>query len=50
MPVLVLSAWINRHETGTLDRASPVPTHKDGANGDVIEMLPLVSCVISHFE
>ena len=30
--------------------SSPMLRDSDGANGDVMEMFPLVSCVMSHFE
>ena len=50
LPILLVSARINRHGTGTVDPVILAPTHEDGAYGDVMEMLPLVSCVMSHFK
>ena len=50
----MLSAGINRHGTGTVDQAILAPTHEDsneifGASDDM-EMLPLVSFMMFHFE
>ena len=43
--------WINRHGTGTADPVISAPTHwHDVACADDIKMLPLSSCVMSHFE
>ena len=46
----MLSAGINRNGTGTVDPVISAPTHEDGSYTDLMEVLPLVSCVISHFE
>ena len=43
-------AGINRHGTGTVDPVILAPTHADDLRSDAMEMLPLVSCVMSHFE
>ena len=44
------SAGINRHGTGTVDPVTLAPTHMEGEYSDVMKMLLLVSCVMSHFE
>ena len=33
-----------------MDQAVSAPTHKDGSHGEVMEILPSLSCVMSHFE
>ena len=42
---------MNRHGTGSVDSLipGPAPAHRD-EYADVIRMLPLVSCLMSHFE
>ena len=41
---------MDRQGTGTVDPVITAPTHEDGAYGDDMEMLPLASCMMSHFE
>ena len=40
----------NRHGTGTVDPVILAPTHADDLRSDAMEMLPLVSCVMSHLD
>ena len=46
----MLSAGNNIHGTGTVDPVFSSPAHEEGLITDLMEILPLLSFVMSHFE